>query len=256
MAIPVITVSGTTYTILANDDGKLIRYTSASPVTVTVPDDLVEGHESIHTQAGAGQVTFVAGGSSTFVDVRTPATSGTGSYLSVTAEQVSVYKIAGEYASASFLSLINVAGAGAPDADNDNTEGYSIGSVWYNGNDIYDCTDATTGAAVWTLRSSTLPSQRIVNTASPTAILTSDGTILFDSAAATISIDLPSASVGKVTVPFKDIGCNSGTNNITISRVGSDTIVDAATGQTSTVIASNGFSGLFLSNGVDTWYLM
>jgi len=99
-------------------------------------------------------------------------------------------------------------------------------------------------------------SQRTVNTGSPTAILEADGMILFDSAAATIAIDLPAASVGKIKIPFKDIGANSSVNNITINRVGADTIVDSATGQTSTLIASNGFSGYFLSNGVDTWYLM
>ena len=256
MAIQVTNIAGTSYTIVANDDEKLLRFTSATAVTVTVPDDLVEGHQCICAQAGAGQVNFIAGGTTTFVDDRTPSTAGTGSYLSVTAEQATVFKIAGEYASASFLSLINIAGSGAPDADNDSTEGYSIGSVWYYVNDIYDCTDASTGAAVWTLRSTTLPSQRLVDTASPTAMLTTDGTILFDSDAATISIDLPAASVGKVSIPFKDIGCNSSVNNITINRAGSDTIVDSATGQTSTIISSNGFSGYFLSNGVDTWYLL
>jgi len=98
--------------------------------------------------------------------------------------------------------------------------------------------------------------QRLVNTASPSAILTTDGTILFDSALVTISIDLPLASVGKVKIPFKDSGCNSSTNNITVNRAGSDTITDSATSQASTTIASSGFSGYFLSDGVDTWYLL
>jgi hypothetical protein len=101
-----------------------------------------------------------------------------------------------------------------------------------------------------------LTPQRLINTASPTAILSTDGTILFDSVAATTSINLPAASVGKIKIPFKDAGANSSVNNITINRVGSDTIVDSATGQTSTIISSNGFSGYFLSNGVDTWYLL
>lgn len=98
--------------------------------------------------------------------------------------------------------------------------------------------------------------QRLVNTASPSAILSTDGTILFDSALVIISIDLPLASVGKVKIPFKDSGCNSSTNNITVNRAGSDTITDSATSQASTTIASNGFSGYFLSDGVDTWYLL
>jgi hypothetical protein len=102
---------------------------------------------------------------------------------------------------------------------------------------------------------SLVPDQRTVNTASPSAILSTDGTILFDTASTPISINLPLASVGKVKIPFKDIGANSVANNITFNRVGSDTIVDFATGQTTTIIASDGFSGYFLSNGVDTWYL-
>jgi hypothetical protein len=98
--------------------------------------------------------------------------------------------------------------------------------------------------------------QRAITGATPTAILKTDGTILFDSTSNIISISLPAASVGKIKIHFKDIGANSSVNNITINRAGSDTIVDSATGQTSTIIASNGFSGYFLSNGVDTWYLL
>ena len=98
--------------------------------------------------------------------------------------------------------------------------------------------------------------QRLINTASPSAILVSDGTLLFDTGSTAITISLPAASVGKVRIPFKDVGANSAVNNITFNRVGGDTIVDTATAQTSTVVASDGFSGAFESNGVDTWYLM
>jgi hypothetical protein len=98
--------------------------------------------------------------------------------------------------------------------------------------------------------------QRTLNTATPTAILMDDGILLFDTTSTAITIDLPLANVGKIRIPFKDIGANSATNNITFNRVGSDTIVDSATGQTSTIIASNGYSGQLVSNGVDTWYLM
>jgi len=47
----------------------------------------------------------------------------------------------------------NYAGAAAPDADNDETEGYSVGSVWIDTtstpHEIYRCVDAAEGAAVW-----------------------------------------------------------------------------------------------------------
>jgi hypothetical protein len=97
--------------------------------------------------------------------------------------------------------------------------------------------------------------QRIITTASPSAILVTDGFLLFDTTSNAISISLPAASVGKVQIPFKDSGANSAINTITFNRVGSDTIVDSAIGQTSTIIGSNGFSGSFISNGTDTWYL-
>jgi len=98
--------------------------------------------------------------------------------------------------------------------------------------------------------------QRIVNTASPTDILASDGNIMFDTSLVVISIDLPSAASGAVLIPFKDIAANSSNNNITINRVGSDSIIDSNTLQTSTIIAIDGYSGSFLSDGIDTWYLM
>ena len=100
-----------------------------------------------------------------------------------------------------------------------------------------------------------IQAQRLVTVASPTAILISDGSILFDTNSNPISITLPLASVGKVIIPFKDIGCNAATNNITINRAGTDTIVDIAVGQTSTVIIADGYSAAFVSNGVDTWHV-
>ena len=98
--------------------------------------------------------------------------------------------------------------------------------------------------------------QRVITLATPTAILISDGFLLFDSSSNAIAIDLPAASVGKVEIPFKDSGAVSATNNITFNRVGADTIVDFAIGQTSTIISSNGYSGSFVSNGIDTWFLI
>ena len=45
--------------------------------------------------------------------------------------------------------------------------------------------------------------QRLVDTATPTALLASDGIILFDTSSLAISIDLPLASVGKISIPLK-----------------------------------------------------
>jgi len=41
----------------------------------------------------------------------------------------------------------------APTVDEDETEGYEIGDVVFSGGSFYDCSDATTGAAVWEERS-------------------------------------------------------------------------------------------------------
>lgn len=99
-------------------------------------------------------------------------------------------------------------------------------------------------------------SHRTVNTLSPTAILKTDGTILFDSSSNNIAITLPLASVGKIKIPFKDIGGFASTNDITISRAGSDTIVTHSAGQTAYSVTTDGDSGALLSNGIDTWYLL
>ena len=122
-------------------------------------------------------------------------------------------------------------------------------------NEVKSIVNANSADAESRLTEIETPSLRTVDTASPTAILVTDGTILFDTASTAIAIDLPAANLGTHKIPFKDIGCNSASNNITINRVGADTIVDSSTGQTSVIIALNGTSGYFLSNGTDTWYL-
>lgn len=46
---------------------------------------------------------------------------------------------------------VNVAATAAPTANNDDTDGYSVGSVWIDtaNDEIYVCADASVGAAVW-----------------------------------------------------------------------------------------------------------
>lgn len=116
--------------------------------------------------------------------------------------------------------------------------------------------NATDAEGRFTVIERTVAEQREINTASPTAILLTDGFLLFDSTLTAISIDLPSASIGRVKIPFKDAGTNSESKSIQFLAVGLDKIVDTLPDQTSTLISSNGFTGAFLSNGVDTWYLI
>lgn len=56
--------SGTTYTILATDNGKVIQSTGASAMTITIPTGLPTGFNCTVVQMGAGQITF----SGTFVN--------------------------------------------------------------------------------------------------------------------------------------------------------------------------------------------
>lgn len=68
LAVPLLTVqtiAGTTYTLLLTDMGNLLRFTSASAVSVTCPADLPEGFNVIIKQGGAGSVTLVAASGAT-----------------------------------------------------------------------------------------------------------------------------------------------------------------------------------------------
>lgn len=66
VGVPVKTVTGTAYTLLPEDAGCLVEFTSASPVTVTVPAQAsvsFAGGEEYHLcQAGIGKVTLAAAG--------------------------------------------------------------------------------------------------------------------------------------------------------------------------------------------------
>ena len=52
------TVAGTTYTLVSADKGKIKVFTSASAVTVTLPNNLAEDFWCVVVQQGTGQVTF------------------------------------------------------------------------------------------------------------------------------------------------------------------------------------------------------
>jgi hypothetical protein len=54
--------TGTTYTLVASDNGKVVTLSNASAITVTVPSGLGAGFACLLVQIGAGQVTFSASG--------------------------------------------------------------------------------------------------------------------------------------------------------------------------------------------------
>jgi hypothetical protein len=55
-------ITATNYTLLPNDSGRIIEFTSATTVTLTVPSGLPTGFQVSITQAGTGIVTFVVSG--------------------------------------------------------------------------------------------------------------------------------------------------------------------------------------------------
>ena len=57
--------AGTTITLEDTDNNKVVRCTSATAVTITVPSTLAAGFSCMVIQAGAGQVTFAAGSGAT-----------------------------------------------------------------------------------------------------------------------------------------------------------------------------------------------
>ena len=92
-------------------------------------------------------------------------------------------------------------------------------------------------------------------------ILTTDRVIAVDyTATGTATLTLPSATSSWDTANgtglaflIKDSGASASANNITINRAGSDTIVDSQSGQTSTVIATDGSAIWIQAKDATTW---
>ncbi len=57
---PIINQSGTTYTLVATDQNKILRFTNSSSVTVTLPNGLATDFSCVIVKAGTGDVTIVA----------------------------------------------------------------------------------------------------------------------------------------------------------------------------------------------------
>jgi hypothetical protein len=74
--------TGTTYTLLSSDNGKVLTFNNASAITLTVPTGLGAGFNCLVVQIGAGQVTFSA--SSTTINNRSGYTKTAGQYAAAT----------------------------------------------------------------------------------------------------------------------------------------------------------------------------
>jgi len=91
--------TGTTYTLLSSDNGKVVVVDNASAVTVTVPSGLGAGFNCSFVQKGAGQVSFSA--SSTTINNRQSHTKINAQYgvASLLAYAADTFVLAGDTAS-------------------------------------------------------------------------------------------------------------------------------------------------------------
>jgi len=91
--------TGTTYTLAAGDNGKVVVLDNASAVTVTIPSGLGVGFNCSFVQKGLGQVSFSASG--TTVNNRQTHTKISGQYgvASVVSYAADTFVLAGDTAS-------------------------------------------------------------------------------------------------------------------------------------------------------------
>jgi hypothetical protein len=91
--------TGTTYTLLAGDNGKVVVLNNGSAITLTVPSGLGVGFNCTVVQKGAGQVTFTA--SSTTINNRQSHTKIAGQHgvASICAVVADTFVLAGDTAS-------------------------------------------------------------------------------------------------------------------------------------------------------------
>lgn len=102
----IYTIGGTTHTVSDAESAGILKFTSNSPVTVTIPAGLTEGWMGAFEQAGLGQVTIVADGGVTFSDVGTIATVEQGSLISGVQTGPDFWNFAGEMVSAPIVGSI------------------------------------------------------------------------------------------------------------------------------------------------------
>ena len=74
--------TGTTYTLVAGDNGKVVTLNNGSAITVTIDTGLGDGFNCLLVQKGSGQVTISAGTGVTVVN-RSSETKTAGQYATV-----------------------------------------------------------------------------------------------------------------------------------------------------------------------------
>ena len=135
--------------------------------------------------------------------------------------------------------LNNPAGGAVPAVNDDSGDGYGVGSLWIGpNNDVWTCTDATVGAAVWA--SEAQPASNVQVGAY--AIAARDiGNVIFATGAGAQAFSLPDlsasiGSVGNVTNPqagrmaIITIVCENAATAVTITPGGASQINNAGVG--------------------------
>ncbi len=91
--------TGTTYTLLASDLGKIVKFTSGSAITVTLPNNLGLGFTCTVIQYGAGQITFATSSSTLYNRQSHTKTAGQYGVVSLISCVADVFVLAGDSAS-------------------------------------------------------------------------------------------------------------------------------------------------------------
>lgn len=156
-------IPDTTYTVMPEDISRVLWFTSNSPISVTLPDfattAIKGGFGCSITQGGDGVITVTQeGGDSVVTDLRNLITAGKGTGLFLLKESDTVWWAVAQGDTPYDGILHNRSAVTDPTATDDTTEGYSVGSKWYNQitEETFECLDASSGAAVWVPTSLTL----------------------------------------------------------------------------------------------------
>ena len=91
--------TGTTYTLVAGDNGKVIKFTNGSAITVTLPSGLGEGFNCSVIQYGAGQITFSTSSSTLYNRQSHTKTAGQYAVTGLISCVADVFVLAGDTAS-------------------------------------------------------------------------------------------------------------------------------------------------------------
>jgi hypothetical protein len=221
--------TGTSYTFVAEDAGKLVTFTNASSIEATIPaNDTVSlpiGTRIDNQQGGAGAVTFVAaGGVSLTLRSGTAVIGAAGHYASLLKTGTDAWELTVEPLDRSTTS--------DPGTGDDTADGYQVGSIWRNTSSgcVFYCLDNTATAAVW--QQINPNSTQLGTHSSPDTTggaVTWSGPVHAIWTNTTTEYDLPAAAgyAGRAVVFYV-----TGTNAITIDPNASEVIVRDGTAQT------------------------